>query len=53
MYLKKETMFKNKLVESDVRLMFYGISIINTYAKSRMVINDVCRVFDKMHAHTM
>jgi pentatricopeptide repeat protein len=46
-------MFKNILVEVVVRLMFYGINIIDTYAKSKMIINDVCRVFDRMHAHTM
>jgi pentatricopeptide repeat protein len=46
-------MFKNILVEAAGRLMFYGISIIDTYAKSKMIIDDVCRVFDRMHAHIM
>jgi pentatricopeptide repeat protein len=46
-------MFKNRLVEVVVRLMFYGSSVIDTYAKSKMIIDDVCSVFDKMHAHTM
>jgi pentatricopeptide repeat protein len=53
MYLKKVGMFKNILVEAVVRLMSYGNNIIDMYAKSRMIIDDVYRMFDKMHAHTM
>jgi pentatricopeptide repeat protein len=52
-YLKKVGMFKNILVEVVVRLMPYGSSVIDMYAKSRMIINDVYRMFDKMHAHIM
>jgi pentatricopeptide repeat protein len=46
-------MFKKRLVEVVMRLMFYGINIIDLYAKSRMIIDDVCRMFDRMHAHIM
>jgi hypothetical protein len=50
MYLKKVGMFKNRLVEAVVRLMFYGSSIIDMYAKSKMIIDDVCRVLTRcMH----
>ncbi len=52
-YFKKAGMFKNKFVETAMRLMFYGSSVIDMYAKSRMIIDDVCRVLDMMHAHTM
>jgi pentatricopeptide repeat protein len=52
-YLKKVGMFKNILVEVVVRLMSCGNNIIDMYAKSRMIIDDVCKVFHKMHAHTM
>jgi pentatricopeptide repeat protein len=46
-------MFKKRLVKVIVRLMFYGSSIIDMYAKSKMIIDDFCRVFDRMHAHIM
>jgi pentatricopeptide repeat protein len=52
-YLKKARMFKNKFVEAAMRLMFYGSSIIDMYAKSRMIIDDACRVLDMMHVHIM
>ncbi len=52
-YLKKVGMFKNILVEAVVRLMSYGSSVIDMYAKSRMIIDDAYRMFDKMHAHIM
>jgi hypothetical protein len=44
MYLKKLGVFKNILVEVNVRLMFYGNSIIDMYAKSRMIIDDACSI---------
>jgi hypothetical protein len=44
MYLKKVGMFKNILVEANVNQMFYGNSIIDMYAKSKMIIDDVCRI---------
>jgi pentatricopeptide repeat protein len=46
-------MLKNRLLEVAMRLMFYGAFIIDTYAKSKMIIDDVYRMFDRMHAHTM
>jgi pentatricopeptide repeat protein len=52
-YLKKAGMFKNRSVEAAVRLMSCGSSVIDMSAKSRMIIDDACRVFDRMHAHTM
>jgi hypothetical protein len=44
-YLKKAGMFKNILVEAVVRLMSYGNSVIDMHAKSKMIIDDACRVF--------
>jgi hypothetical protein len=51
--LKKAGIFKNGSVEAAVRLVSCGSSVIDMSAKSRLIIDDACRVFDRMHAQTM